>query len=191
MTPPGGYGVILADPPWAYDRDGPRGGVAHEYPSLEPAALASMRIGQTLGAADSILILWATWPKLTEAMALIDAWGYSYVTGFPWLKIQGVPQFDLTGDLSIRPQYGVGYWVRGCSEPILIARRGHVSPPPGGWVGLLSPNLGHSRKPDSIYQFAESLPGPYLELFARRPRAGWDAFGNEIANSIPIPIDTA
>jgi N6-adenosine-specific RNA methylase IME4 len=83
--------------------------------------------------------------------------------------------------------YGVGYWVRGCSEFVFIARRGHVSPPSQeGFLGLMSPNLQHSRKPDSVHVLAESLPGPYLELFARRPRDGWDTFGNEVERELPL-----
>ena len=39
---------------------------------------------------------------------------------------------------------------------------------------------------DDLYQIAETLPGPYLELFARKERQGWDSFGNEIQNSISL-----
>jgi N6-adenosine-specific RNA methylase IME4 len=69
---------------------------------------------------------------------------------------------------------------------VLIGRRGQVSPPDLGWVGLLSPNYYHSRKPDNLYQYAESLPGPYLEMFARRARSGWDVYGNEAPDSIAL-----
>lgn len=38
----------------------------------------------------------------------------------------------------------------------------------------------HSRKPDEIYDIIEECsPGPYLELFARFRRSGWDQWGNE------------
>ena len=82
----------------------------------------------------------------------------------------------------------MGWWVRGCSEPLLIAKRKNTPAPSSSFVGLLSPNLQHSRKPDSVYDYAESLPGPYLELFARRERAGWDVFGNQVTNSIALPV---
>jgi N6-adenosine-specific RNA methylase IME4 len=81
--------------------------------------------------------------------------------------------------------------VRGCSEFVLIGRRGNVSPPAGDVVGLLSENFGHSRKPDSLHEYAELLPGPYLEMFARRPRAGWDVWGNQVAGSITLPVPDA
>jgi N6-adenosine-specific RNA methylase IME4 len=125
-----------------------------------------------LALTDCALFLWGTWPKLPEALAALTSWGFEYVTGLPWVK--------MTKGRGIN--YGVGYWVRGCSEYVLIGRRGQVSPPRiEGYLGILSPNLGHSRKPDSIHEIAEALPGPYLELFARRSRSGWDVFGDDIA----------
>jgi len=42
----------------------------------------------------------------------------------------------------------------------------------------------HSRKPDELYDLVEACsPGPYLELFARFPRSGWDQWGNEDVES--------
>jgi len=43
------------------------------------------------------------------------------------------------------------------------------------------PRREHSRKPDEIYARIEALvPGPYLELFARQQRPGWDSWGHEV-----------
>ena len=55
-----------------------------------------------------------------------------------------------------------------------------MSPPGEKYLGLVGPSLGHSRKPDSVHEIAETLPGPYLELFARRTRPGWTVFGNDV-----------
>ena len=39
----------------------------------------------------------------------------------------------------------------------------------------------HSRKPDELYDIIEACsPGPYLEMFARYSRQGWEQWGNEI-----------
>ena len=175
------YGVIVADPPWLYEQATTtlQGTTGHHYRDLSIDDLCTLPVA-SVAAKDAILLLWCTWPQLTEGLRLIEAWGFKYVTGFPWIKIQGTPQVNLAGAVNAKPQYGVGFWTRGCSEPILIARRGNVSPPNNGWVGLLSPNFFHSRKPENIYDFAESIPGPYLELFARRPRENWTSLGNEI-----------
>ena len=64
----------------------------------------------------------------------------------------------------------------GCSEAVLIG----VRAPEGDWVGLLSKRLKHSKKPEDVYVYCESIPGPYLELFAREKRSGWDVCGNEV-----------
>jgi len=175
------YGVIVADPPWLYEQATTtlQGTTGHHYRDLSIDNLCTLPVA-SVAAKDAILLLWCTWPQLTEGLRLIEAWGFKYVTGFPWIKIQGTPQVNLGGAVNAKPQYGVGFWTRGCSEPILIARRGNVSPPSNGWVGLLSPNFQHSRKPENLYDFAESIPGPYLEMFARRPRQGWTSLGNEI-----------
>ena len=43
----------------------------------------------------------------------------------------------------------------------------------------------HSRKPDIIYNHIENLlEGPYIEMFARQTRKGWDQYGNEVTNGI-------
>lgn len=173
------YGVIVADPPWPYRVGYRRAAAARHYDLMTMDEIWQMPVCD-LSLPDSILLLWGTWPKLPEAVNTIAAWGFEYVTGFPWIK--------MTKGRGIN--YGVGYWVRGCSEFVFIARKGTVSPPSiEGYLGLMSPNLQHSRKPDSIHVIAESLPGPYLELFARRPRDGWDTFGNEVkADVASLPM---
>ena len=179
------YRVILADPPWSYSNSGTRGAAANIYPTMTDAALMALPVAE-LADDDAVLLLWATWPKLAEAcLPIVAAWGFQYVTAFPWVKVTDVSR-DLWGELRISVPYGVGFWARGTSEPLLIAKRGNPKPPPNGFIGLLSPNLRHSRKPDSVYECAEAMPGPYLEMFARRPRIGWDAFGNQIDNSIQL-----
>ena len=174
---PNKYKVILADPPWSYSNSGTRGAAQNQYPTMKDQDIYDMDIP---AANDSVLLLWVTWPKLVEGMKVVKSWGFEYVTGFPWVKITGLSEDLFDGDPTITVPYGVGFWMRGTTEPLLIGRRGNVSPPTESMIGLLSPNLKHSRKPDSIYDYAETLEGPYLELFARRRREGWDSWGNEV-----------
>ena len=177
------YGVVICDPPWRYANAGCRGAAENHYSTMSVAEMCALPVSN-LAAENSVLFLWATWPLLIEALDVMKAWGFEYVSGLPWVKIEGEPSRDLWGDLFIKPQYGVGFWVRGCSEPLLIARRGTVSPQTSDLVGLLSPNFQHSRKPENVYHLAERLQGPYLEMFARRARYGWDSYGNEVAGSV-------
>ena len=178
------YGVILCDFPWEH-RNGGNGAAKNHYLTMTVEQGIAMPI-ESLAGRDSVLLFWATWPHLPDALPIIGAWGFEYVTGFPWVKLQDHPVVDLWGHLLARPAYGIGMWVRGCSEMILIAKRGNAKPPAMNWLGLLSKRMQHSRKPDDIYEYAESFPGPYLELFARQRREGWDAFGNQVEGSIQI-----
>lgn len=179
------YGVVLADPPWNYNNAGCRGAAENEYPTMTDEAICDLPVSE-LAADNAALFMWTTWPKLQQGLDVIKAWGFDYVTGLPWIKVVGIPSTNLWGELVFKAQYGVGFWVRGCTEPLLIARRGNVSPASGDLVGLLSENLRHSRKPENVYHIAERLPGPYVELFARRPRAGWDSWGNQITNNVDL-----
>ena len=180
------YNVILADPPWMYKHGG-NGPARNHYGLEQTDAIAKLPI-LSLSNPDSVLVLWATWPFLTDAFRVIEAWGFQYVTGMPWIKLQEQPWQDLWGDEHIKPTYGTGFWLRGCSEPILICKRGKAKPPKTNAVGLISERMEHSRKPDDIYEYCEGMPGPYLELFARRRREGWDAFGNEVEGSIELGV---
>jgi N6-adenosine-specific RNA methylase IME4 len=177
------YRIIIADPPWNYSNSSARGAAENHYPTMKVDEICNLPV-EKVAHNDSILLLWCTWPQLKKGLQVVESWGFEYITGFPWIKIVGEPRIDLWGELQIKPQYGVGFWVRGCSEIIMIGKRGNVSPETGNFVGLLSENFGHSRKPDNLHDFAETMQGPYLEMFARRSRDGWDVFGNEAENSI-------
>jgi len=179
------YGVIVADPPWSYRNSGTRGAAQNQYETQSDEWINSLLVDD-LAADDCVLLLWSVWPKLPECIGVAARWGFEYKTGFPWVKVNSVSDDAFEGTRFDCP-YGIGFWIRGASEPVMICTKGKAKPPTNGWIGLLSPNLKHSRKPESIYQYAESLPGPYLELFARRKREGWDAFGNEIEGSIVMP----
>lgn len=165
------FGVILIDPPWSYSRtsnsDKLTGYADKVYDTLSKGDLADLPIEQ-IADDNAVLLTWATWPFVPSALELIHAWGFEFVTGLPWIKTQE----DMT-----QVSYGVGYWFRGATEPLLVAKRGRSYR--SNWVGLIAPRLNHSRKPESIYEIAESYPGPYLEVFARQTRPGWYSLGNE------------
>lgn len=180
------YRVILADPPWQYRNRGVEGSAENAYSTMTTEDICALPIAQ-LAHKDSVLLLWGTWPNLPEAIKVMQAWGFRYVTGFPWIKIHGVPQTNLWGELQVKPVFGVGFWVHGTSEFVFIGKRGKAKPPKARFAGLLSENFGHSRKPDNLYTYAESMEGPYLEMFARRTRPGWDVFGNQVVGSISLP----
>lgn len=186
------FGTIIADPPWNYSRtsSNPKlsGYCDKEYSLLTTEDLIDLPVGK-VGSDESVLLLWCTWPFIPDALRVMEAWGYSYVTGLTWVKTM-----ENVENLS----YGVGYWFRGATELVLLGKRNKSYRT--NWLGfgvdgLVSPRLNHSRKPDSLYQVAESFPGPYLELFARRQREGWHSLGNEcpgdymdIRESLPVLV---
>ena len=82
----------------------------------------------------------------------------------------------------MRGQMGCGYWTRANSEVALLATRGKPKRLNADVrQAILEPRREHSRKPECQYERIERLvAGPYLELFARNTRPGWDSWGNEV-----------
>ena len=177
------FGIIFADPPWAYARTSKTrkltpgnaklsGYCDTEYEVLTTESLCALPVAE-LGADNSVLLLCATWPFLPDALRVIKAWGYDFVTGLTWIK---------TGKKLTDVSYGVGYWFRGATELVLVGKRGRSYRT--NLVGLVtddlvSERLNHSRKPQSMYEVGEAFPEPRLELFARHKQPGWYALGNE------------
>jgi N6-adenosine-specific RNA methylase IME4 len=83
---------------------------------------------------------------------------------------------------------GVGFYFRNVTEPVLFGVRGRLRTFDAGrrQVNLIETRKReHSRKPDELYSIVEACsPGPYLELFARYPRSGWAAWGDEADDTI-------
>lgn len=172
------FGTVVVDPPWAYERASKHqrltGYANYEYATLSTRELAALPVRDVV-AQDCVLLLWATWPFLPDALALVEAWGFTYKTGLPWVKVDSL---DAGSEPAFKPTYGVGYWMRGCTEPIVVGARGRSWRTQ--WVGLLSEAAVHSRKPATVYELAESFGTPRLELFPRERRPGWVALGNEV-----------
>ena len=169
------FGVILADSAWNYETWAPDG--AHKSPenhytvsSLESMASLPVSI---LTAKNCVLLMWCTWPMMAQGAALMEAWGFEYKTGIPWLKLSK----------DMLPRIGTGYHTRVCSEYIMIGTKGSpCAPEPFERLpGIILAHQGaHSAKPDAAYTFAELYHGPRIELFARRYRPGWISLGNEL-----------
>ena len=169
------YGAILADPPWRFanwsDKGEDRNASAH-YSCMTLEDLKALPV-DFAAADDSVLFLWATDPLLPAALELIRAWGFTYKTvAFTWAKENTKSGGWFTG---------LGYWTRANPEMCLLATRGAPKPKARDVRQLIvAPRREHSRKPDQQYERIERLvDGPYLELFARQHRTGWDALGDE------------
>src|SRR5215831_9934272 len=178
FSKPRKYGVIYADPPWSFRNWSAKGtgrnAISH-YDCLDFAALASLPV-VNLAADDCALFLWATDPFLPRAFDLIQAWGFEYKTvGFYWVKLNAAAKHD--ADYFT----GLGYWTRANPEQCLMATRGKPSRKAKDVRRLIvERRREHSRKPDCVRERIERLvAGPYLELFARETKQGWDCWGNQ------------
>lgn len=174
---PNGYGVILADPPWSFrvwnSSAASRKTASHYYQTMTHADLCALPV-HTLAARDCVLLMWATMPTLPEALELGAAWGFTFkTTAFTWVK---------NNPRGMGFYMGLGYWTRANAELCLLFTRGAPRRKAKDVRQvIMSPLRRHSQKPDEQYGNIERLlEGPYIELFARRRRPGWDALGNEI-----------
>lgn len=187
--PFGHYRAILADPPWQFDSlwggrpkkteaGYPSRAVDAHYDTLSIDEIASLPVAE-LAAPDCVLFMWTCWPVLQKSFRVLEGWGFAYKTcGFSWMKADPYRLFadDKT------PFAGLGYWTRANTEPCLLATRGRPKRLNADVrQGIIEPRREHSRKPDCVYGRIERLvDGPYLELFARNTRPGWDSWGNQV-----------
>lgn len=179
------YGAILADPPWAFKAwsgdsiPARRYGTADShYDTQSMEWIAGLPVAK-YAADDCVLFLWICWPTLPEALGIIKEWGFQYKTcGFCWNKGNSLPLFPD----DFKDKMGLGHWTRANSEVCLLATKGKPKRLNADVRQVIqAPLREHSRKPDCVHERIERLvAGPYLELFARQRRPGWDAWGNEV-----------
>lgn len=181
----GHYRAIYADPPWHFEVWSLTGRSDVRHPSRHYRTMPIEDIYalpvKDLAAPDCVLFMWVIWPMLEHGLKAIGSWGFKYKTcGFAWMKANG-RQIELFED-EITPDMLTGYWTRANSEVCLLATRGQPKRVNADVrQGIIEPRREHSRKPDAIYDRIERLvAGPYLELFARTDRPGWDAWGNQV-----------
>ncbi len=173
----GGFQTVLADPPWRFaNRTGkvaPEHRRLDRYDTMELDAIKQLPVGSH-AAENSHLYLWVPNALLPEGLAVMEAWGYRYVSNIVWAKrrADGGPDGR-----------GVGFYFRNVTELILFGVKGRMRTlaPGRSQVNMLETRKReHSRKPDEQYDLIESCsPGPYLELFARHARPGWHVWGDE------------
>jgi len=186
------YGAILADPPWAYAMRSAAGHAkspeAH-YATLDLDTIKALPVAGLAGP-NCYLFLWSTWPHLMMAGDVLEAWGFSYVTGGSWLK----------RTVNWNVAMGTGYVMRSSTEPYLIGKIGrpqvasrserNVILAPDEVVTLAPWDIPdsieairreHSRKPVEMREMIDRLlPRQYFcEIFAREPWAGHEVWGNQ------------
>lgn len=174
------YDIIYADPPWQYERKKVQGAAENHYSTMSNKDICNLNIAE-LANKDCVLFLWATFPKLPEALQVIKAWGFHYKTiAFLWLKQNKSKKGWF---------FGLGFWTRGNAEICLLATKGKPHRKSNKvHQFIISPIREHSRKPNEAREKIVELMGdiPRLELFAREKTNGWDVWGNEIECDVEI-----
>jgi N6-adenosine-specific RNA methylase IME4 len=167
--PEGKFCVIYADPPWKYDfSQSDSRKIENQYPTMELDAICNLPIAN-MASDDCVLFLWATSPKLVEAMQVVFAWGFTYKTCAVWVK----------------DKIGMGYYFRQRHELLLVATKGNPSPPPPSERPdsvMEYPRGEHSAKPPEVQDLIDGMYPDLskVELFARNnDRKGWVTWGNQ------------
>jgi N6-adenosine-specific RNA methylase IME4 len=164
--------TVVLDPPWDYADEGnadPFGRGLPTYATMTMDQIADLPVAH-LAQPNAHLYLWVTNRSLPKGLALLERWGFRYVTCLTWHK----------------SRFGMGTYFRGQSEHVLFGVRGSMP--------LLRKDAGtvfsgerpgrHSAKPDEFYRLVETCsPGPWLEMFARKLRQGWVSWGAEVTEA--------
>lgn len=182
------YTTIVADPPWPYSTPGKIGASLEHRPNRDKTLGAGNAGSRSRYGAMEIedicaipvpvednahLYLWFTNTFAVEAHTIAKAWGFRPMTILTWTKIRRADG---------QPSMKMGYYFRGATEHVLFGVRGSLRLRTSRALptGYLWPREQHSVKPEAFYALVEEASPPaYLELFARRNRLGWDAWGNE------------
>jgi N6-adenosine-specific RNA methylase IME4 len=187
------FPTIVADPPWPYKTPGQIGKTLEHRPNRDktPASAAGagsiarygamsmdeIRAMEIPAATNAHLYLWFTNTFAAEAHTVAEAWGFRPMTILTWVKMKA--------DGS--PSMKMGYYFRGATEHVLFAVRGslRLQTKRALPTAYLWPRLPHSVKPDAFYDLVEEASPPdYLELFARRTRLGWSAWGDQVPEGV-------
>lgn len=177
------YSAILADPPWAYAMRSDKGyekSPESHYDTMSLDAIKALPVDQ-LAAPDCHLFMWSTWPHLPQALEVLAAWGFTYVTGGAWLK----------RTKNWLPAFGTGYVLRSATEPFLVGKLNRPEIASRSERNVIIdtevPDLidslrqEHSRKPLQMREMIERLhpKGHLAEIFAREAWADYDVWGNQ------------
>jgi N6-adenosine-specific RNA methylase IME4 len=162
LSPP--YSTITADPPWRYGSAATKADAGRHYSTMSTDEVCALPVAD-LAADDAHLWLWALNGMMEDGYRVVRAWGFTPITLVTWCKTQP----------------GVGYYFRTNTEQCIFATRGTPMVPDDKAMStwFVWPRGKHSAKPKPFGDLVEQVsPGPFVELFARTPRLGWDSWGN-------------
>ena len=185
------YRTIVADPPWPYaegfvsiNRTAGKWSERVEkplpYQAMTLDQIAALPVRDLADPSGAFLWLWTTNRYLRDGFDIMDAWGFSYRQTIVWHKVNGTPFAS-----SVAPNHAEYLLFGRCGSvraDVQIAVAVHIAHDRlDTSVFAFRHNAKvHSRKPEGFLDRIEQVsPGPYLEMFARRARFGWDYWGDQ------------
>lgn len=173
------YDLILADPPWKQSKGGKKSVRAnssgrpldYQVCTLEEIE-EHLKAAVSLTGGNSILFLWTIDKYLFEAQEIAERLGYKLHARLIWNKVTGIPA-------AFTVRYGheyLLYMYKGKLRPVALEERGKIH------TVFTERVQRHSQKPEISFDIIERLypTEKKIELYARRPRPGWDCWGNEV-----------
>lgn len=178
------YRVIAADPPWAFKSNcaaRPGRNASRHYDCMALADINALPVAE-IAAKDAALFLWITGPFMSIGahLDLMKSWGFKPSgMGFVWVKLNAKANSASFSERDLA--MGGGFTTRKNAEFCLIGKRGRsVRQSSSVHEIIIEPRREHSRKPEKFYsRIQQYSEGPYLEMFARQSRPGWDSWGDQ------------
>lgn len=185
--PTGKFSVIYADPPWSYYGDPTKDqACGKHYACMTDEELAGLPV-RDLCCDDSVVLVWATCPRLDSAIRLISAWGLQY-RGIPFIWVKTSKDGKIINGQGVRPTI-----TKPTCELLLagsINKRGRPLPVLNESMGqvVLAPRGRHSEKPHVVRDKIVGIFGdvPRIELFSRHQCDGWHSWGNEVLPKLAV-----
>lgn len=176
----GHYGIILMDPPWQLMRGGKMkkkpnsSGISVPYKTMPTNEIQEYIRRIIEKSPEANLFVWCIQKYYIELDKMMKQLGFKKHTDIIWAKGNGpCPAFTIR----MAHEY-LQWWYK----------PGHIKMPinPGHHSSVITePNSEHSKKPQAAYELIESMFPDLLkyEVFARKERIGWDAFGDELGGN--------
>ena len=133
--PSGVYDIIYADPAWKYDTEASQRGKAdNHYSTMTTKNIAELEVPS---AKNALLFLWVTNAHIEDALRVVKAWGFEYITNFVWIK----------------DKIGLGWFARGQHELLLLCKKGKLPHPEDSnrfSTVISAVRTKHSMKPEIV-----------------------------------------
>jgi N6-adenosine-specific RNA methylase IME4 len=173
------FPILYLDPATRFASGFGNRSIENHYPTMSWPEIMALPIAE-LATDTAVMFCWSTVPHLANTLAAIAHWRFNYVSEWCWDKVD----------------QGTGYWSFNQHEVLLIATRGAFPAPlPGTQPRSLyaEKKTEHSAKPAWFAEQIERIwPGlPKVELFARNPRPGWTAWGNQAGAAAAPSADSS